>query len=223
MKQLTQNLELHFPNCLYLKNPKGSEIGESIVEMGAHFLGNFGLEELTFKKLAIEVGCTEATIYRYFNNKQQLLLYILNIYWSWQEYVIVFNCQNIENAEIKLKRVISALAKPEFEFLANRTFANNVLLTAINEGVKAHYTIHIQNEMDHGKTIGYQRLISRIAEYIEEYNKLYPYSNSMAICLADSALQQLFIQSHHKNKTKTAIGVENIEKFLFSILPNKLK
>ena len=63
---------------IYLKNPEQSEIGRKKEKNGIDLIHQLGFEHFTFKKLAIEMQTTEATIYRYFENKHRLLLYILN-------------------------------------------------------------------------------------------------------------------------------------------------
>ncbi len=69
-----------------------------------------GFEALTFKKLAKEIGTTEAGIYRYFENKHLLLTYVISWYWSWIEFQIVFQTKNIKSPKLKLKKVINILA-----------------------------------------------------------------------------------------------------------------
>ncbi len=46
-------------------------------------MNELGLEAFTFRKLAERVECTEATIYKYFPNKQRLLQYYFQLYWMW--------------------------------------------------------------------------------------------------------------------------------------------
>ncbi|HCF62820.1 MAG TPA: TetR family transcriptional regulator, partial [Chitinophagaceae bacterium] len=59
---------------VYIKNPDHSEIGRKIIKHGIDLINDLGFEHFTFKKLAVEIGTTEATIYRYFENKHRLLL-----------------------------------------------------------------------------------------------------------------------------------------------------
>jgi len=76
---------------IYIRDPEGTEMGKQIVKHAIDQIYSLGFEQFTFKKLAAEMGTTEATIYRYFENKHRLLLYILNWYWSYLEYLVVFN------------------------------------------------------------------------------------------------------------------------------------
>jgi AcrR family transcriptional regulator len=43
------------------------------VKNGLILINKIGFEEFTFKKLSIEISTTEASIYRYFENKHQII------------------------------------------------------------------------------------------------------------------------------------------------------
>ena len=85
------NFQLKFKinEKLFIRNPEGSELGNQIVKKAIDLIYNLGFEQFTFKKLAVEMNSTEATIYRYFENKHRLLLYILNWYWCYMEFLLM--------------------------------------------------------------------------------------------------------------------------------------
>ena len=68
---------------LHLRDPGASTIGGRILSEGLALMTEIGLEAFTFKKLAERAECTEATIYKYFPNKQRLLQYYFQLYWMW--------------------------------------------------------------------------------------------------------------------------------------------
>ena len=80
------------PN-LYLRDPQETELGRSIVQQGISMIDELGFEQFTFKKLAVHIGSTEASIYRYFENKHKLLVYIIAGDWNGLEYRIDFGTQ----------------------------------------------------------------------------------------------------------------------------------
>lgn len=223
MITLTKQLELHIPSCLYLKNPKDSALGNKIVMRSAQLIHSMGIEEFTFKKLSIAIGCTEATVYRYFENKHQLLLYIMNIFWGWHEYQIVFATQNLDSASVKLKRTIALLAKPEFNFLKDKKYSQDVLQTAINEGIKIHLTRHLRDEIKTGGMESYYRLVKRISQFILELDASYPFPDALSAAIIDNALLQLFYKKYCPGISDASISHENIENFLTQLLPKKLK
>ena len=61
---------------LYLRNPEDTELGRKILKHSVELIYRLGFEAFNFKKLAEDIGSTEAGIYRYFENKHKLLIYI---------------------------------------------------------------------------------------------------------------------------------------------------
>ena len=70
---------------LYSKNPDETELGKRILSKSIALMDELGYEHLTFKKVAREIISTESGVYRYFQNKHQLLTYLINWYWGWLE------------------------------------------------------------------------------------------------------------------------------------------
>ena len=52
---------------------------------------------------------TEASVYRYFENKHMLLLYLVSWFWEWVSYLIDIHTNNISDPSQKLKIIISTL------------------------------------------------------------------------------------------------------------------
>ena len=94
---------------IYLRDPESSELGKQIVKSAIDLIGQLGFEAFTFKKLAVEMKTTEASIYRYFENKHRLLLYILNWYWSYLEYLVDVKIQGVSDPKNQLKIIIDLL------------------------------------------------------------------------------------------------------------------
>ncbi|NQY67845.1 MAG: TetR/AcrR family transcriptional regulator, partial [Flavobacteriales bacterium] len=86
MEALLSNIAIRVNNSIYLKDPESSDLGKNILGGGIDMIDEIGFEDFTFKKLAKEIGSTEASVYRYFESKHKLLLYIISWYWSWMEY-----------------------------------------------------------------------------------------------------------------------------------------
>ena len=79
---------------LYVRDPQHTALGQNIINKGVELIDRLGFEQFTFKKLAEEIGSTEASIYRYFENKHRLLHYLTAWYWSWLEYQIDYETHN---------------------------------------------------------------------------------------------------------------------------------
>ncbi len=132
-------LQLHMEinEALYLKNPENSELGKKIIKHSVMLIHETGIESFTFKKLAIEIGTTEAGIYRYFENKHKLLIYLITWYWGWVGFQIKFHTNNISDPIIKIKKVISILSTTVVDD-EQTNYVNESLLhrICIDEGAK---------------------------------------------------------------------------------------
>ena len=86
MESLFQSVRITINDKLYVKDPESSNLGKRIVEESILMINDFGFESFTFKKLGQKIGSNESSIYRYFENKHKLLLYLASWYWGWLEY-----------------------------------------------------------------------------------------------------------------------------------------
>jgi AcrR family transcriptional regulator len=103
-----------------------------MVKTAIDLIYNLGFEHFTFKKLAVEINSTEATIYRYFENKHRLLLYILNWYWSYMEFLVTFKLDNVTDKKDQLKSIVHLLthelAESTNQFDYNKKFLNQIVI-----------------------------------------------------------------------------------------------
>ena len=74
-------------------------------------VNKLGFEAFTFKKLGKEIESPESSIYRYFESKHILLLYLTSWYWSWLEYKIVLKTMNITSSIEKLSSALEILTE----------------------------------------------------------------------------------------------------------------
>ncbi|MDO9161670.1 MAG: TetR/AcrR family transcriptional regulator, partial [Methylococcaceae bacterium] len=58
-------LQIKMNEKLFLRDPEQSELGKKIIQESIQLIYKNGFEAFTFKKLAIDIGSTEAGIYRY--------------------------------------------------------------------------------------------------------------------------------------------------------------
>ncbi|MBP7450088.1 MAG: TetR/AcrR family transcriptional regulator, partial [Flavobacteriales bacterium] len=114
MQRLMQvNVQVTEP--VYLKDPLTTELGRRIIEHSVRMIDELGLETFTFGKLASSLGTAESSIYRYFENKHRLLIYLVGWYWSWREYKLVFDTANIADGSMRLEKAIPSITAPVTE------------------------------------------------------------------------------------------------------------
>jgi AcrR family transcriptional regulator len=151
VKNLLAKVALTINDTLYMKDPNSSSLGVRIIKDGISLLDEVGFEQFTFKKLALRIETTEASVYRYFESKHQFLLYLINWYWGMIEYRLAFETANIMDAKVKLKKAIHLLTSipdPEVEIV----FDAEVTLkrVVINEAPKVYFTKDVDKENKHG-------------------------------------------------------------------------
>lgn len=184
-------------NKLFLRDPESSELGRRIIRQGVQLIDELGFEETTFRKLADRLGTKEASIYRYFENKHRLLVYLVAWYWQWMEYQVVFQTNNLTNPAEKLERVLRLimlrdLAPAVADDIDVRTLHNIV----IREASKAYLTRHVTEDNKQQLFKPYKDLCNRIAGMMLEYRTDYPFARSLASTLIEMAHYQTFFMQH---------------------------
>lgn len=212
-------LELHIQmnEALFLRHPEQSELGKKIIKHSIQLIYEMGFEAFNFKKLAENIGTTEASVYRYFENKHNLLVYLTAWYWGWVEYQIGFQTNNINDPKVKLERVINLLAL-KVKDDDSTSYVNESLLhqIVISEGSKAYLTkqVNLDNQNQFFKP--YKDLCTVIANIILECNPDYKYPKSIASTIVEMAHFQNFFMIHLPSLTDfgNSKKEENIIAFL---------
>lgn len=183
---------------LFIRDPRESELGRKILQYGIILIHKIGYEAFTFKKLAIEIQTTEAGIYRYFENKHKLLLYIVDWYWSWLEYRLLFETYNVKNPETKLKTAIQLLLAQENERETSTNFMNEKLIheIVVYEGAKVYLTRSVSEDNKDKLFKPYKDLCGKISEIIQEVNKEYKYPRSLATTIIEMSHSLKFYQAN---------------------------
>jgi AcrR family transcriptional regulator len=210
---------------IYLRNPESSELGKLMVKKSIDLIYELGFEHFTFKKLAIEINSTEATVYRYFENKHRLLLYILNWYWSYMEFLVTYKLENIIDKKERLKIIIYLLTH-EFttsnsQFDYNKKFLNQIVIT---ESSKV-YLVKDVSEINKNQVFKpYKDLCAQIANVISDFNPKYKFARSLSTTLIETSHHQQYFSMYLPKLTdvtaKNKMEFANLflEDFLFKSL-----
>ena len=190
-------LKFKINDSLYLRDPESSEVGKLIVQKGIELIDEVGFERFTFKKLAERINSTEATIYRYFASKYRLLIYILNWYWCYLEFVAKMSLQEISDAVQKL-RVILEIITHNFESDSEIVDYDLEKLhgIVISESSKA-YLVKEVDEIN--KELVFSPLKSFcqfVGQAILQINPEFAYPNAFASTLLETAHDQHFFSEH---------------------------
>ncbi|HBS53532.1 MAG TPA: TetR family transcriptional regulator [Flavobacterium sp.] len=202
MQTILSNITISVNNKLYVKNPETSDLGKKIIEQSILLIDEIGFENFTFKKLGEKINSNESSIYRYFESKHKLMLYLSSWYWGWIEYKLVFSTNNVSNPMEKLKKAITIVTE-KVEDDSNTLHINESILNKIiiQEFTKTLLTKEVDEENKEGFFIVYKRVINRIIEFITEVNPNYTFAKSLASTVVEGALHQHFLKEHLKTIT----------------------
>ncbi|WP_339880680.1 TetR/AcrR family transcriptional regulator [uncultured Algoriphagus sp.] len=209
MDNLLSNMKMEVHDNLYLKEPFSSDLGSSIVQKGAILIQSLGMEHFTFKKLAMDIGVTEAAVYRYFENKHMLLLYLTAWYWAWMEVNYVYATANLESSNERLSIAMKLLVNgPVFtkNIHINPADLRNIV---VNESLKGYLTKTVDIEHESGIFAQVYNFGERISELIFEINPSYPYPKTLAYTVMESSLLHAFNAKHLPGMTEQSLDSEN--------------
>jgi AcrR family transcriptional regulator len=202
MQNILSNIIISVNDKLYVKNPETSDLGKKIIQQSILLIDEIGFENFTFKKLGEKINSNESSIYRYFESKHKLMLYLSSWYWGWIEYRLVFATTNINNPFERLKKGISKVTE-KIEDDSSTKHINESILNKIiiQEFTKTLLTKEVDEENKKDFFLVYKRVINRIVELIEDVNPNYNFAKSLASSIVEGALHQHFLKDHLKTIT----------------------
>jgi len=212
MKNL--NIQIEVNQELYCKNPVSSDLGQKILSKSIEMIDEMGFEAFTFKKLGEEIHSPESSIYRYFKNKHNLLVYLTSWYWSWIEYELVFATTNVESAKERLLKSVSILTKPVMENTA-MPFINEALLSniIISESIKSYHTKNVDEENKKGYFKSYKSVVQRVSDLLLEVKPDFQYPHMLISTIIEGAHHQKYFAEHLPSLTDNNKENNTIEKF----------
>ncbi|MDP2159557.1 MAG: TetR/AcrR family transcriptional regulator [Flavobacterium sp.] len=202
MKNLLEDLKINISSKIFIKDPETSELGKKIIENSIILIDEIGFDNFTFKKLGQKIGSNESSIYRYFESKHKLLLYLTSWYWGRVEFKLVFATNGISNPKKKLEKALQ-ITTEEVTIDNNNPHINEVILNKIIicEFSKSYLTKEVDEENKEGYFLIYKRIINRIVEMVIAVNPEYPTPRSLVSTVIEGALHQHFLKTHFKTIT----------------------
>lgn len=217
-------INLSIDGSLFTKDPESSDLGKKIVRTSIEMIDELGYEAFTFKKLGDRIHSNESSIYRYFESKHALLVYLFNWYWSWIEYKMVFLTMNIEQPEVKLVKTLRLLTE-EIKEDSDFSSINEVLLNKIiiSESAKAYHNKDVDEDNKKGFFKVYKRVVQRVCDIILEINPNYPYPHMLISTIIEGAHHQRFFSEHLPSLTDVEEGNDAIDRFYEELLLKAIK
>lgn len=220
------NISISLNPGLYLKDPQQSELGKRIIKHSILMVNELGFEIFNFKKLAEEMKSTEASIYRYFENKHLLLIYLVSWYWEWLNYMIQIKTFNIEDPKKKLEIILHTFVSiseenPTIDYV-NESALHKVVIA---ESTKAYHTKGVDEENNKGFFLNYKEIVTTVADVILEIKPDFPYPHALASNLYEMTNNHFYFADHLPRLTDISNKKgqnEEVEKMLLFFISKML-
>ena len=224
MEDLLSNLKIVVNEGLFQIEPSTSKIGKKIVLNSVDMIAELGFEKFTFKKLGEVIGSPEASIYRYFKSKNQLLSYLVSWYWAWMEYQLVFETKNIVSPNIRLEKSIAlVLSNTTDNFSVEGIDLKKLHQIIISESIKSYLTKDVDIANKEGAFQNYKQFVERISKIIIEINPGYKYPQMLLTTIIEGAHLQVFFGEHLPRLTNRQKSASYITKFYTNLVQKSIK
>ena len=187
-------------------------------------IDELGFEGFTFKKLGAKIGSNESSIYRYFDSKHALLVYLLNWYWSWVAYRLAVATTNVPPSEEKLTNAIGILTakikKDQTISFVDEEMLQRIIIT---ESSKAYHTKDVDKENEKGFYRTYKSVVQKVSDMVLELNPNYEFPHMLISTVIEGAHHQHYFSQHLPSLTDVEIGKNNIVRFYKDLVLSSIR
>jgi AcrR family transcriptional regulator len=220
---LQSKIALKINAKVFKKDPLSSDLGGKVLRQSVEFIEEIGFEDFTFRKLAQRICSTEASIYRYFENKHNLLAYLTMWYWSWMEYRIYIKTLNIVDPQVRLGRAIKCLTEEIREDLEFQQIDEVKLhRVVIMESSKVYMSKKVDQNNELGFFMVYKDVVQRVADIILEINSTFKYPHMLVSTVIEGAHHQRFFADHLPRLTDVVEGEDAVTSFYLQLVEREL-
>lgn len=190
-------LSFRLSESLYIRDPQETELGRNIIQKSIKMIDKLGIEDFTFRKLATEIGSTEASVYRYFDNKHKLLIYLIDWYWTWLEHQVDFHTNNIKDPTERLRICLTKLSEqksfdPDVAYLDERALQRIVS----SEFEKTYLTKQVDADNKEGLFLPYKSLCRKVAALVLAVNPNFEFPHALVSTIMLAIKHQLYYAQH---------------------------
>jgi AcrR family transcriptional regulator len=223
MDNLIEHIRFTINPAIFIKDPVSSELGRKIVQGSVELLDEIGLEDFSFRKLAERIESTEASVYRYFENKHQLLLYLCAWYWQWMEYRIAFQTTNLPNTTDRLRVALRIVtAEVTEDRMIQHIHEGKLHRVIVAESAKVYLHKSVDSANAYGAYLGYKNLVQRLSDFVTEINPEFEYPHMLISTVIEGAHHQRFFAEHLPRLTDVVDGADAVTDFYINLVFNAI-
>jgi AcrR family transcriptional regulator len=201
---------------IYLKDPATSTLGVAILTNSIDLIEDIGFEQFTFRKLAKQIASTEASVYRYFENKHKLLLYLSSWYWGWAEYHLALHNTNIACHKHQLSNAIRLLVFPTNQGYSDLNI-EKLYTIIVRESSKAYLIKEVDNLNRNGLFYNYKKFVAILSDIILAIHPGYPYPHMLITTIIEGIHHQTFFSEHLPSLTDRPTAGESLADFYYNL------
>jgi len=191
------NISININESIYLKDPLETTLGKKIIENAIILINEIGFEELNFKKLAISMGSTEASVYRYFENKYKLLTYLVSWYWDFMHFMILMDVRNIKDPSRKLYQTIETLVNSLNSSITPSYIDQQKLHNIVVENAtKVYHNKNVDTLNKEGYYVNYKKIVKTLSQQIIEIDPEFIFPVAFATNLIELSLSNEYYIEH---------------------------
>ena len=191
------NITVEINNKVYLKDPLSTSLGQSMIKEAIILFEEVGYENLNFKKLATRMHSSEASLYRYFENKYKLLTYLVAWYWDFMHYMVLMDIRNIADPKERLKVSINTLVN-SLDSTATPDYINQnkLHIIVVENASKVYHTKDVDKLSEEGYYQNFGKLVTTLSEIITEIDKNFKYPRTFATNIIEQSLSSEYYLRH---------------------------
>jgi len=181
----------------YLRNPEDTELGRNIISQGIELMSETGYQCFNFKNLAQMMGSTEASVYRYFENKYMLLMYLTSWYWEYLDLQIMLNTRNIDNSLRKLSLMVETIVQGVQSDITQDYFDVKKLHNiVVEQATKVTHSRKVEACDKAGMFENYKNLNNNISDILMECDPDFKYPTALASNIIRLAMDHKYYAEH---------------------------
>lgn len=220
-------ISLKLSEKYFIKDPFSTRLGQKLIHESIILIDELGYEEFTFKKLAYAISSTEASIYRYFENKYKLLLFLITYYWQHLDYLIDYHTHHMSDPAQKIGQIIRIISRIDIFLDENSPDIDIISIKriVINELEKTYLIKQVDSINKEGMFRVYKSFCHKIALIVQEIAPDFEYSHAFTSTLIEASHRQTYFAQHLPALTEVQNGddlEEQVCKFLVNLTERTL-
>lgn len=219
MLEIVPSIHIQLNDSMYLKDPESSDLGKKIVSGSIDLINEIGFDQFTFRKLSKHIKSTEASIYRYFESKYKILLYLSAWYWSFMECQLAFLTTNIDDPYERLDRAVRLITEAVDEHECFHHMNLGKLSKVVNdESLKVYLNREVDEINKDGAFLPYKDFVGRISDIILEIKDDYQFPHMLVSTAIEGAHLQRYFGQHLPRLTDVKKGQDYIYQFYKEVI-----